>query len=70
LPVLQRLFRTKPLDELVAETEEPQHQLRRVLGPWNIVALGEGAIIGAGIFATIGIPRGPAPGPRSSSLSS
>ncbi|HKA35547.1 MAG TPA: amino acid permease [Thermoanaerobaculia bacterium] len=51
---LQRLFRTKPLDELVAETEEPEHQLRRALGPWNIVALGVGAIIGAGIFATIG----------------
>ena len=51
---VQRLFRTKPLDALVAETEEPEHRLKRVLGPWNIVALGVGAIIGAGIFATIG----------------
>jgi APA family basic amino acid/polyamine antiporter len=51
---MNQLFRTKSLDVLVADTEEPGHQLKRVLGPWNIVALGVGAIIGAGIFATIG----------------
>src|SRR5213596_1451889 len=49
-----RLFRTKSLDDLVAETQEEGHQLRKVLGPWNLIALGIGAIIGAGIFATIG----------------
>jgi APA family basic amino acid/polyamine antiporter len=49
-----QLFRTKSLDELVAETHEEGHQLKKVLGPWNLVALGIGAIIGAGIFATIG----------------
>ena len=54
MSAFQRLFRTKSLDALVAETEEPEHRLRRALGPWNIVALGVGAIIGAGIFATIG----------------
>ena len=54
LTPLQRLFQTKSLDALVAETEEPEHRLKRALGPWNIVALGVGAIIGAGIFATIG----------------
>src|SRR5262249_6671120 len=48
------LFRTKSLDDPVAETHEEGHQLRRALGPWNLVALGIGAIIGAGIFATIG----------------
>lgn len=47
-------MQTKSLDALVAETEEPEHQLKRALGPLNIVALGVGAIIGAGIFATIG----------------
>jgi APA family basic amino acid/polyamine antiporter len=51
---MNQLFRTKSLDALVAETEEPEHRLKRALGPWNIVALGVGAIIGAGIFATIG----------------
>ncbi len=48
------LFRTKGLDELVAETQEEGHQLKKALGPWNLIALGIGAVIGAGIFATIG----------------
>jgi APA family basic amino acid/polyamine antiporter len=50
----RQLFLTKSLDDLVAETREEGHQLRKVLGPLNLVALGIGAIIGAGIFATIG----------------
>jgi APA family basic amino acid/polyamine antiporter len=54
LSVLQKLVARKSLDALVAETSEPGHTLKRALGPWNIVALGVGAIIGAGIFATIG----------------
>jgi APA family basic amino acid/polyamine antiporter len=49
-----QLFRTKSLDELVAETQEEGHQLKKALGPLNLIALGIGAIIGAGIFATIG----------------
>ena len=51
---LSQLFRTKSLDALVAETQEEGHQLKKVLGPWNLIALGIGAVIGAGIFATIG----------------
>jgi APA family basic amino acid/polyamine antiporter len=51
---LSQLFQTKSLDELIAETKEEGHQLRRALGPLNLIALGIGAIIGAGIFATIG----------------
>ncbi len=51
---LSQLFRTKSLDALVSETQEEGHQLKKVLGPWNLVALGIGAVIGAGIFATIG----------------
>ena len=66
--MLSDLFRTKSLDELVAETREEGHQLKKVLGPWNLVALGIGAIIGAGIFATIGTaaagdPSRPGAGP-------
>jgi APA family basic amino acid/polyamine antiporter len=49
-----QLFRTKSLDALVADTEQEGSQLKRALGPWNLVALGIGAVIGAGIFATIG----------------
>jgi APA family basic amino acid/polyamine antiporter len=54
MSVAGQLFRTKSLDELVAETHEEGHELRKALGPLNLVALGIGAIIGAGIFATIG----------------
>lgn len=51
---LQDLFRRKSLDHLVGETTEPQHQLRRVLGPVQLTMLGVGAIVGAGIFSTVG----------------
>src|SRR6184192_2605568 len=51
---LSQLWRTKSLDDLIGETREEGHRLKKVLGPWNLVALGIGAIIGAGIFATIG----------------
>ena len=49
-----QLFRTKTLDSILADAEEPAHQLKRALGPLELVALGIGAIIGAGIFAVIG----------------
>src|SRR5438445_8926925 len=49
-----QLFQTKSLDELIAETKEEGHQLKRALGPLNLSALGVGEVIGAGIFATIG----------------
>jgi APA family basic amino acid/polyamine antiporter len=48
------LFRIKPLDAILKDAEKPEYQLRRVLGPVQITLLGIGAIIGAGIFATIG----------------
>ena len=49
-----QLFRTKSLDVLVSEAEVPQHQLKRTLGAFDVIMLGIGAIVGAGIFATIG----------------
>src|SRR6266699_4887303 len=53
-PIMSRLFRRKSLDHLVGETVEPQHQLKRALGPVQLTLLGVGAIVGAGIFSTIG----------------
>src|SRR6187397_1898260 len=45
------LFARKPLDRLLAEGQEVgEHTLKRSLGPVNLVALGIGAIIGAGLF--------------------
>jgi APA family basic amino acid/polyamine antiporter len=48
------LSRCKSLDQLVGETADSGHQLRRVLGPVQLTLLGVGAIIGAGIFSTVG----------------
>ena len=48
------LFRVKPLDAILKDAEEPEHQLKRALGPVQLTLFGIGAIIGAGIFATIG----------------
>ncbi|MGA3119624.1 MAG: amino acid permease [Polyangiaceae bacterium] len=52
--VLGRLLRTKSIDAVVADAERNDASLRRVLGPVSLVMLGIGAIIGTGIFATIG----------------
>lgn len=51
---ISELFRVKPLDRLLGETENPNHQLRRTLGPVQLTFLGIGAIVGAGIFSTVG----------------
>src|SRR5256886_7826770 len=49
-----QLFRRKSLDQLVGDSIEPKHQLKRVLGPVQLTALGVGAAVGAGIFSSIG----------------
>lgn len=51
---LSELFRVKPLDRLAAEAEHPDRQLKRTLGPVQLTGLGVGAVIGAGIFSTVG----------------
>lgn len=49
------LFRTKPIDKIIAESqEEGAHTLKRTLGAWSLMALGVGAIIGTGIFVLTG----------------
>ena len=52
--MLQGIFRTKNLDEILATAGGPQFALRRTLGSFNVTLIGIGAIIGAGIFATVG----------------
>jgi len=51
---LRSVLRTKPIGAILADAEEPEHKLRRALGPVQLTLFGIGAIVGAGIFATIG----------------
>ncbi len=44
------LWIRKPMATLLAETEDSDKGLKKTLGPVNLVALGIGAIIGAGLF--------------------
>ncbi|HSF40189.1 MAG TPA: amino acid permease [Thermoanaerobaculia bacterium] len=52
--MLQGIFRTKSLNAILASAEAPESQLRRSLGAVQLTLLGIGAIIGAGIFSTVG----------------
>ena len=45
-----KLFVTKPLKDLMSDSQESEHSLKRTLGPVNLTLLGIGAIIGAGLF--------------------
>ncbi|HYZ85807.1 MAG TPA: amino acid permease [Bryobacteraceae bacterium] len=56
------LFATKPLSRILAESEG-EHTLKRTLGPTQLVALGIGAIIGAGLFSLTGIAAANHAGP-------
>jgi len=49
-----RLFRRIPIETLVASSGDEHGHLKKVLNVRDLIALGVGAIIGAGIFATLG----------------
>ena len=51
---MSQLLARKSIDKLIAESEHPEHQLKKTLGPWSLTALGIGAIIGSGIFVLTG----------------
>lgn len=48
------LFRTKSIEQSIADTDDPDHKLRRDLGAADLVVFGVGVIIGAGIFVLTG----------------
>jgi basic amino acid/polyamine antiporter, APA family len=48
---MSQLFRRKPISELLPEGS---HSLKRVLGAGDLIMLAIGAVIGAGIFSSIG----------------
>ncbi|HMG51881.1 MAG TPA: amino acid permease [Kofleriaceae bacterium] len=47
---MSNLWKRKSLETLLADTSDDSHALKKTLGPWNLIALGIGAIIGAGLF--------------------
>jgi len=51
---MKQLFTTKPFDKLHEEAHGEQHGLKRSLSVFNLITLGIGAIIGAGIFVLSG----------------
>src|SRR5260221_170827 len=52
---MANLLAKKPLESIMSEVRETgEHSLTRALGPLNLVTLGIGAVIGAGIFVITG----------------
>lgn len=48
--IMSYLFRKKSLSKLLADAASGEHGLKKTLGMWSLIALGIGAIIGAGLF--------------------
>lgn len=48
------LFRTKSVEQSIAETDEPEHRLRKELSAKDLMVFGVGVIIGTGIFVLTG----------------
>lgn len=57
------LFAKKPLDQILAQAADSEKGLKRTLGAGNLIALGIGAIIGAGLFVRTAAAAGQAAGP-------
>ena len=57
------LFVKKSIDRIVAESQHGEHTLKRTLGAKSLIALGIGAIIGAGLFSLTGIAAAENAGP-------
>ncbi|PZS27058.1 MAG: amino acid permease [Pseudonocardiales bacterium] len=57
------LWRTKTIEQSISDTEEPTHQLRKRLGPIDLIVFGVGVVIGTGIFVLTGEAAGIKAGP-------
>ena len=57
------LFVKKSIEGLLAQASDSEKGLKRSLGPVNLIALGIGAIIGAGLFVRTAAAAGESAGP-------
>ena len=49
------LWRIKPVNLILRQSDQAEHGLKRTLGPISLTAMGIGAIVGTGIFVLIGV---------------
>ena len=57
------ILRTKSVEQSIKDTEAPEHKLRKVLGPIDLIVFGIGVIIGTGIFVLTGVAAARYAGP-------
>ena len=57
------IMRTKSIEQSIRDTEEPEHQLKKALGPIDLLVFGIGVIIGTGIFVLTGVAAATYAGP-------
>ncbi|MYR08836.1 amino acid permease [Gordonia sp. SID5947] len=57
------LTRRKSIEQSMADTDEPEHRLRKDLSAWNLIVFGVSVVIGAGIFTITASIAGDKAGP-------
>jgi APA family basic amino acid/polyamine antiporter len=57
------MFRTKPVEHSIADTDHPDHRLRRDLSALDLTVFGVAVVIGTGIFVLTGRAAGAQAGP-------
>ncbi len=58
-----KLWRIKPVDVILRQSDQQEHGLKRTLGAVSITAMGIGAIVGTGIFVLTGVAAAKYAGP-------
>ncbi len=61
--VTSDLWRVKPIDLILKQSDEAEHGLKRTLTAFSITLLGIGAIVGTGIFVLTGVAAAKYAGP-------
>ncbi|MBM7787748.1 amino acid permease [Tenggerimyces flavus] len=57
------LLRTKPVEKAIADTDEPEHRLKKNLGALDLTVFGVGVTIGGGLFVLTGVAAADYAGP-------